>query len=702
MQNRWNEAEASGQSPLEQLILMSRLMGAETDLVVWGGGNTSLKGWETDFRGQETHVLRVKGSGSDLKTIEQKHFSGVRMDDVLPLQSREDMTDEEMVAYLACALMVPTDPRPSIETLLHAFLPFAAVAHSHADAIVALCNNARGAEAVKEALGAEVLQIPYRRPGFLLSKEVGEAVQARPDAAGLILMNHGLITWGETCREAYERHITLTTQAEEYLQEKRKGKVHFGGVMKWLGLPSGLFGEQKVAPLPDKRRREVAAAVAPGLRGVLSDSKRVILRYDDSENILEFVGSEAAPRLSQVGAATPDHILSTKVLPLYVPVVHPDDPHHVTEAIRVAAAQWREAYLAYYQRNHDPANLVEPMLDPSPRVILVPGVGMWTTGKERKLAQVPADIYHHTIRILGDAETIAPYKTLNEVNAFSAEYWGLELYKLTLAPPEKELARRVALITGAASGIGKAIAERFAAEGAHVAICDLQESACQTVADALNKQYGAGRALAVRMDVTDPEEVQRGFAEVALAFGGLDILVSNAGIAPTGRIEDLSLETWKQSLNVNATGHFLVAQAAIKMLRAQGLGGSIVFNVTKNVFAPGADFGAYSCAKAAEAQLARILAIENGPFGIRCNMLNPDAVFEAGLWTPELKAERARAKGIPVEKFEESIRQSNLLKVAITAEDVAQAALYFASERSAKTTGAVLPIDGGLREAFPR
>ncbi len=684
MQNLWNESEAQNLAPIDQLVLMSRLIGADTNLVVWGGGNTSLKGGETDYRGRDTYVLRVKGSGSDLKTIEPKHFTGIRMEDALAVESRNDMSDEEMVAYLALCQTSPADPRGSIETLLHAFLPAKAVAHSHADAIVALCNNTRGAESVQEALGEKVLQIPYRRPGFLLSKEVGAAVRSVPDAVGLVLMNHGLITWGETCKEAYDVHIGLVTRAEEYLAAKRQGKA--------------VFGSQKVAALSNERRREVAAAIAPVLRGAISVPKRMLLRYDASPEVLEFVGSEAAAQVSQRGAATPDHILSTKILPLFVPITDPNDLGHIAQGVRDAAERWRADYAAYFERHRSD----QPMLDPTPRVILVPGVGMWTTGKDMKAAQIPADIYRHTLRIIGDAEGVSQYKTLDEPDAFSAEYWGLELYKLTLAPLEKELARRTALVTGAASGIGRAIAQRFAEEGAHVVIADLHEKHCQAVAESINRVHGGERAIGIAMDVTSEDAVRCGFAEAARAFGGLDIVVSNAGTAPTGRIEDLSLQTWEQSLAVNATGHFLVAREAVKMLRAQGLGGSIVFNVTKNVFAPGADFGAYSCAKAAEAQLARILAIENGQFGIRVNMLNPDAVFEAGLWTPELKAERARAKGIPIEKFEQSIQQSNLLKVEVTARDVAEAALFFASERSAKTTGAVLPIDGGLREAFPR
>jgi rhamnulose-1-phosphate aldolase/alcohol dehydrogenase len=684
MINRWNDSEVRDLEPIDQLVYMSRQIGAETGLVVWGGGNTSLKVQEKDYRQRDTYVLRVKGSGSDLKTIERRHFTGIRMEDALAVESREEMSDEEMVAYLALCQMSPADPRGSIETLLHAFLPAKAVAHSHADAIVALSNNTVGESAVRQALGERVIQIPYIRPGFLLSRQVGEAVRTNPDASGLVLMNHGLITWGETCREAYDAHIALATQAEAYLAEKRRGKAVFGGI--------------RVQTLPEERRRQVAAEIAPALRGAISVPKRMVLRYEDSAPVLEFVGSEAAARVSQIGAATPDHILSTKVLPLFVPVTHPEDPAHVIACIREAAETWREDYAAYYERHRTD----QKMLDPTPRIVLIPGLGMWTSGKDLLTAQVPADIYRHTIQIIGDAEGVSAYRTLEEADAFSAEYWGLELYKLTLAPPEKELARRIALVTGAAGGIGRAIAERFAGEGAHLVICDLQEESCQAAAEEINRKHGEGRAVGIAMDVTSETDIRRGFAEVARAYGGLDILVSNAGIASTGRIEDLSRETWERSLAVNATGHFLVAREAVRMFRAQGLGGSIVFNVTKNVPAPGADFGAYSCAKAAEAQLARVLAIENGQYGIRVNMLNPDAVFEAGLWTPELKAERARAKGIPPDTFEETIRQSNLLKAKVTAQDVAEAALFFASDRSAKTTGAVLPIDGGLREAFLR
>ena len=684
MKNDWDEAAGDEADGMEALIKMSRLLGANDNLVLHGGGNTSLKMVERDFRGRDAWVLRIKGSGSDLRTIEAKHFAAIHLGDALDAESRDAMTDDEMTAYLAHCRMNPDDPNPSIETLLHAFVPSAAVAHSHADAIVALSNNVRGEFHVREALGNDVIQIPYQRPGFALAKAIGAAVQDNPNAVGLVLMNHGLVTWGETCKAAYDAHISLVTQAEEYRAAHTTGRTLL---------------HVQTEPLFSREREQIAAAIAPVLRGAISVPQRMILKGDlEGSPVLDFINSAEAARLSQIGAATPDHILHTKVRPLYVPIEKPNDVDHVSERIRDAAEQWRRDYRAYFERHQSG----ETMLDSIPRVILLPGLGMWTTGKDHRSASIPEAIYWHTVKIIKDGEEYGGYQSLNEQDAFAAEYWDLELRKLRNAPPEKELARRVALVTGAAGGIGKAIAERFAEAGANVVFADIDGEACAANSRAVNAKHNQTVASPCRMDVTDPESVASAFKNVARRYGGLDILVSNAGIAPTGRIEDLSLETWQKSLDVNATGHFLVAREAVKMMRKQNLGGSIIFNVTKNVFAPGADFGAYSCAKAAELQLCRILAIENGQYGIRCNALNPDAIFEAGLWTPELKAERARAKGIPIEKFEDSIRQSNLLKTGVYAEDVAEAALFFASDRSAKTTGAVLPVDGGLREAFPR
>ncbi|MCS6774517.1 MAG: SDR family oxidoreductase, partial [Thermoflexales bacterium] len=390
---------------------------------------------------------------------------------------------------------------------------------------------------------------------------------------------------------------------------------------------------------------------------------------------------------------------------LPLPLDEPFDEAALRARIQAALDAYTAACRRRFEAHYDPT-LLRPeeaaQVSDLPRVILVPGLGMWTSGKDLRAATIAADIYHHTLSIMTAAQALGGYASLNEHDAFHAEYWPLELYKLTLAPPEKELARRVALVTGAGHGIGRAIALRLAAEGAHVVVTDIDEAAACEVAETIVRQYGFGRALALHMDVTDEASVQRAFEQTCLTYGGLDILVSNAGIARAAAIADLTLEDWQRSLAVNATGHFLVSRAAFRLMRAQGIGGSLVFNATKNVTAPGKEFGAYSAAKAAEAQLCRILAIEGGEHGIRANMVNPDAVFSTNLWSPELRRQRAQAQGIREDEIEDFYAKRNLLRARVTAEDVAEAVFWLASDRSAKTTGAMIPVDGGVREAFPR
>ena len=686
MDNRWSEEEAQGLSELDLLVYQSRLIGADPSLVVWGGGNTSIKVDQTDFRGRDTRAIIIKASGFDLKTIERRHFPGLRLDDVLTLFKRESMSDEEMVDYLNKCMLDPSAPRPSIETLLHAFLPYKSIAHSHADAVVALTNN-RDAQGVLQAVyGSDVAVIEYIRPGFHLSKKVGESVWGNPHIKGVVLVNHGLFTWGDTTKAAYDVHIDLVTLAEDYARKQAAGKTVFGGM-----------GQRT---LNAERRHQIAAALAPTLRGMVSRRNRAVLRYDDAQDVLEFVGSRRGEELSGIGPATPDHLLQTKRKPLWVDVSDPEDVPALLQSLRQGVEQYAEEYTEWY-RQHSTGG--EPMLDPSPRVALVPGVGMWTTGRDSRAALVTGDIYHHTIGVIQSAQSVSDYTSLTDKDAYEAEYWPLELYKLTLPPSDRELARRVALVTGGAQGIGRAIALRLAAEGAHVVVGDIDEEGAQSLAEQVNKTYGQGRAMACRMDVTSEREVADAFRQVRLAYGGLDILVSNAGIAPVGAIDELSLADWQRALDINTTGHFLVAREAVRLIREQAIGGSLVFIGTKNVTSPGRDFGAYSASKAAEVQLAKVLAIENGEFGIRCNIVNPDAVFQgSGLWSQEVREQRARAHGISVDDLEDFYRERNLLKERITAEDVAEAVLFLASDRSAKTTGAMIPVDAGLRDAFPR
>lgn len=656
MQNRWTETP---QNEIEQLVHQSRLVGMEEDLVLWGGGNNSVKSRATDILEREIEVMYIKSSGSDMKSIVPKQFPAVRLDYIAPLRSRdEDMTDQEMVDYLAKCLIDPASARPSIETLLHAFLPAKAVLHTHADAILALTNTRGREETVRAVFGDGVILVPYLRPGFRLSRNVGDAFDKQPDAEGLILMNHGLITWGDTVEEAYAKHIELVSKAEAHLA------------------PSHVDA-------PAARRSDAA----PRIRGVLGHR---ILEFDDSPEVLAFLAREDAERITQIGAATPDHLLYTKRFPLFV-----------REGADIAEAH--RAYVERYTRWYEAHPSEFAMLEPNPRIVLMPGVGMWTAGKDARAARIVRDIYRHTMKILASAESAGGYESLDDRDAFHAEYWPLELYKLTLLPKEKELASRIAIVTGAASGIGRACAERFAEEGAHVVVTDIDLALAEEVAQSIVKKHGLRRAVALRLDVSSEEDVERAFDEVVRAYGGVDVVVSNAGISSFGSLDTLSTADWDRAFAVNTRGHFLVSRAAIRIMKTQGLGGSIVFNASKNVTAPGREFGAYSVSKAAEAQLCRIVALEGGEVGIRANMLNPDAIFGGSrFWSDEMRTMRAQAYGVDTSKLPDFYRNRTLLKVEVTADDVAEAALFLAGPRSAKTTGTMLPVDGGVKEAFPR
>lgn len=710
MRNLWREEETAGLEGLDLLVYRSRLIGRDTNLVVWGGGNTSIKQTETDFRGRRVRVMRIKGSGSDLKAIEPRHFPGIRLDDLEPLYERSAMSDDDMVAYLVHCLMEPASPRPSIETLLHGFVPHPHIDHTHADAILALTNTVDGRRHAEAVFGPEAIWIPYRRPGFVLSREVAEAVRRCPKARCVVLEKHGLITWGQTARESYDATIEMNSRAEEYALARAKGKAVFGGVAR--------------RPLPPDLRRAVAVGLAPCLRGLLSGARaaagkgrpdggagaarpaRAILRFDDGDDVLDFVGSEAAPQLCLAGPATPDHLLYTKPRPLFVDVRGADDPATpegiaaLKRAIEAGLEKHAGWYDAYFKKNSTGS---KPRIDPFPRVVLIPGVGLFAAWKDAKHARIVADIYHHTIGVMRGAQGISEYRSLGLAETFDVEYWPMELYKLTLAPPEKDLERRVALVTGAASGIGRAIARRLAAEGCHVVATDVDLEGVRSLAGEICAREGIDRATAARLDVTDERSVAAAFAEAAVAYGGLDVIVSNAGVAHSSPVDRMSLGDWQRSLDVNATGHFLVGREAMRLLEEQGIGGSLIFVASKNVLAPGKDFGAYSAAKAAETQLARVLAIEGGERGVRVNILNPDAVFQdSRLWSPEVRQERARAHGVRPDELEDFYRKRNLLRVRVTAEDVAEAALWLASDRSARTTGCILTTDGGVREAFPR
>ena len=667
MQSRWSDEDARGLDALGLRVYTSRLIGAEPALVLHGGGNTSVKLDDHDHRGRPCRALAIKGSGSDLRTIEAADFARLRLDDLQALRPRTEMPDDDMVAYLARSVLDPNAPRPSIETLLHAFLPDAWVDHSHADAVLALTNQADGHRLLREVYGDRIAIVPYVLPGFSLAQLAADVYAAHPGVEGLVLDMHGLVTFGPTARESYERHIEFVTLAEKRVQPH----------LPTRGSEPG--------------DHAAAAKLAPVLRGSLSTSARVIVRYDGSPRVRAFVDRPDLEQISQQGPVTPDHVLRTKRLPLVLRTTDPD-------RVRGSVAAYRSAYECYLDEYGDAAT---PRHDSAPRVILVPGIGMLTTGASWDEAGMVADMYRHTMDVIEAASAIGSYRALPPRELYAMEYWPLELYKLTRAPPERALARRVALVTGAGRGIGRAIAEALAARGAYVFVTDVDFEAASDVAQTIAAH--GDHAQALPLDVTSEHDTARAFSTAATQIGGVDIVVSNAGIAAAAPIDELALDTWQRSLDVNATGHFLVCRAALRQLRAQGIGGSIVLVCTKNALDPGAGFGAYSAAKAAQLQLGRVLAIEAGPDRIRVNMVNPDAVFEnSGLWDADLRAGRASAHGVAVEDLEAFYAQRNLLRQRVTGQDVAEAVAFLASDLAAKTTGAVIPVDGGLRGAFPR
>ncbi len=684
--NRWNDAETHGLSALELLAYRSRLLASDRSIVNIYGGNTSVKTVEMDHMGRPTRVLWVKGSGSDLATCTPKDFAGLKLEEVLPLLSRDSMSDEEMVAYLSRCQFEPNRPRQSIETLLHAFTPHPHVDHTHPDAIIALACAERGEAAAREVFGEAMVWAPYIRPGFALSKQIALALQANPRATCVVMGKHGLITWGADAKSAYDSAIEHIQRAEDALREAQRRM--FTGVS--VASPQ----------LSAKARRCFAAQVMPALRGMATAGGRGIVTFDDSADVLAFLERADAETLSQVGAACPDHLVHTKRVPLFVRW-NQQDVESLLHGLREGMRSYREQYTAYFQRYHTDPNV--RMADPVPRVILVPGLGMFNTGRDYMQADVSRQLYHRAIAVMTQCTWIDRFTSLTEEEAFHVEYWPLELYKLTLRPPERELAGRVAFITGGASGIGRAIAHRLAQEGAHVVIADINEIGAQHVAEAISQANGQGRATFIRCDVTREEDVRHAFEHAALTYGGVDIIVNNAGIATSAPIEQTSLADWQRNMDILATGYFLVAREAFRMLKQQGNGGSLIFIVSKNAVVAGKNAAAYSAAKAAELHLARCLAEEGGASGIRVNSILPDAVLQGStIWNSEWREARAMAYGIKPEELDAYYANRTTLKVNIFPEDVAEAALFFASARSAKITGAFLTVDGGVAGAYAR
>lgn len=684
----WDDERTAGMSEPELLRYRSNLLGSDKRITNYGGGNTSAKVRMQDpLTGEGVEVLWVKGSGGDLGTLELEGFATLYLDKLEGLKQlyRGLGFEDEMVGYLPHCTFNLNPRAASIDTPLHAYIPYRHVDHVHPDAIIAIAASKDGERLTREIFGGKLGWLPWQRPGFDLGLKIAERAQ-NPAYAGVILGGHGLFTWGDTAKECYKTTVQVINRATEWLTEPTRTPA---------------FGGARASSLSPRGRREIAAGLMPLIRGKISKGEPKIGHFDDSEAVLEFVNSRDLARLAPLGTSCPDHFLRTKIRPLVLDFDPALGLEGLSSRLDEKLAAYREMYTAYYERCKRPNS--PKMRDPNAVVYLVPGVGMFSFAKDKATARIAGEYYVNAIHVMRGAEGVSAYIGLNEQEAFDIEYWLLEEAKLQRMPKPKSLVGRIALITGGAGGIGKATAIRLLEEGACVLLTDIDQERLDETRGELAGRYGPDQVRTIRADSTAEAEVTASIAHAAVEFGGLDILVSNAGIASAAPIEETTLEIWNRTLDILATGYFLVSREAAKLLKAQNLGGSIVFVASKNGLAASPNAAAYCTAKAAEIHLARVLALELAPGGIRVNVVNPDAVLRGSkIWTGKWSEERAAAYKISTAELEEHYRARSLLKRSVYPEDVAEAVYWLASEHSAKSTGNILNVDAGNAVAFTR
>ncbi len=678
MKSHWSDEEAARyvtryaqqgvNADIALRVYTSRLLGRDPALVLHGGGNTSVKTSVPDHLGRPTDVLCVKGSGWDMAEIEPAGHPAVRLAPIVELRALSKLSDEDMVNIQRCNLLDSAAPNPSVETLLHAFLPHKFIDHTHSIGVLAVADQPNGGDLCRALYGKRMGYVPYIMPGFLLAKKAAEVYEADPTVEGLILEKHGIFTFGDDAKQAYERMITHVSTAEERLQKARKAVF-------------------TPAPLP--KQSASAADIAPILRGLLArdGAKPMVFDFRTNADVLNYVNGADVARYSQVGVVTPDHTIRTKNWPLVVPAPDAGDlaafKAGAAKAIDLFVAKYH-AYFAKYNKHQDPP---KTELDPLPRVILVPGVGLFGLGANKSAAKIASDIAESTVRTITDAEAIGIFECAPETDLFDMEYWSLEQAKLGKAK-EAKLARRVVAVTGGASGIGLATAKAFKAEGAEVAILDLPGEGLTSAAAKL-------KCAAIACDVTDIASVKAAFAKIAESFGGIDILVSNAGKAWQGKIGTVDEQVLRDSFELNFYGHQRVSQAAVEIMGKQGFGGVLLYNVSKQALNPGPNFGPYGLPKSAALSLMRQYALDYGAEGIRANAVNADRI-RSGLLTDAMIADRSKARGLSQQEY----MGGNLLAKEVSADDVAQAFVSLALAE--KTTGAILTVDGGNMAAAVR
>ncbi|HEV7246080.1 MAG TPA: bifunctional rhamnulose-1-phosphate aldolase/short-chain dehydrogenase [Shinella sp.] len=684
----WDDAKASTMSEPERLLYRSNLLGSDKRITNYGGGNTSAKVIEKDPLGAgEVEVLWVKGSGGDVGTIKMDGFSTLYMDKLNALKGlyRGLEHEDEMVGYLPHCTFNLNPRAASIDTPLHAYVPKKHVDHMHPDAIIAIAAAQNSRELTQKIFGDDIGWLPWKRPGFELGLWLEKFCLENPTARGLVLESHGLFTWGDTAKECYETTIEIINKAIGWFEENNTAPA-FGGAVKPV--------------LAAAERRAVAEKLMPVIRGMISLDEKKVGHFDDGEAVLDFVTAKNLAPLAALGTSCPDHFLRTKIRPLVVDFdpANPDIDKTLA-GLADAVTAYRADYAAYYERckrDNSPG-----MRDPNAVVYLVPGVGMITFAKDKATARISGEFYVNAINVMRGASGVSEYVGLPEQEAFDIEYWLLEEAKLQRMPKPKSLAGRIALVTGGAGGIGKATANRLMAEGACVVLADIDETALAAAQSELADRHGKDFVRSVAMNVTDEALVAKSFADTLVEFGGLDILVSNAGLASSAPIEETTLELWNKNIGILATGYFLVAREAFRIFRRQKAGGNVVFVASKNGLAASPGASAYCTAKAAEIHLARCLALEGASEQIRVNVVNPDAVLRGSkIWTGEWKEQRAAT--YKTDDLEAHYRERSMLKMSVYPEDIAEAIYFLASDMSAKSTGNIVNVDAGNAQSFTR
>ncbi|MFD6334116.1 bifunctional aldolase/short-chain dehydrogenase [Streptomyces niveus] len=675
-------------SPEAELLARSHRLGADPRNTNYAGGNTSAKGLAADpVSGGDTELMWVKGSGGDLGTLTGPGLAVLRLDrlralaEVYPGVERED----EMVAAFDYCLHGKGGAAPSIDTAMHALVDAAHVDHLHPDSGIALACAADGEALTAQCFGERVVWVPWRRPGFQLGLDIAAVKEANPRAIGCVLGGHGITAWGNTSRECEENSLSIIREAERFLAERGRPEP-FGPQLEGYG------------PLPEDERRARAAALAPLLRGLASTDRPQVGHFTDSEPVLDFLSRAGHPRLAALGTSCPDHFLRTKVRPLVLDLPASAPLDEVKDRFARLHEEYRAQYAAYYERHADAGS--PPMRGADPAIVLVPGVGMFSYGKDKQTARVAGEFYVNAINVMRGAESVSSYAPIEESEKFRIEYWALEEAKLRRMPAAKPLAARVALVTGGGSGIGKAVAHRLAAEGACVVVADVNAAGAAEVAAELG---GSDRALAVTVDVTDEDAIGAAFRAAVLAFGGVDLVVNNAGISISKPLLETTARDWDLQHDIMARGSFLVSREAARVMTGQGMGGDIVYITSKNAVFAGPNNIAYSATKADQAHQVRLLAAELGEHGIRVNGVNPDGVVRgSGIFAAGWGARRAAVYGVPEEKLGEFYAQRTLLKREVLPEHVANAVFALTGGDLTHTTGLHIPVDAGVAAAFLR